>query len=53
MASVESNGLDFDAKKAPYPGKYIAESIAAIPAEDIRESKEGGYPTVFVIGDRP
>jgi superfamily I DNA/RNA helicase len=29
-------------KKAPYPGKYIAERIAAIPAEDIRESKEGG-----------
>jgi superfamily I DNA/RNA helicase len=40
-------------KKAPYPGKYIAERIAATPAEDIRESKEGGYPTVLVIGDRP
>jgi superfamily I DNA/RNA helicase len=40
-------------KKAPYPGRYIAERIAAIPAEDIRESKEGGYPTVLVIGDRP
>jgi ATP-dependent DNA helicase UvrD/PcrA len=40
-------------KKAPYPGKYIAACIAAIPAEDIRESKGGGYPTVLVIGDRP
>jgi len=40
-------------KKAPYPGRYIAERIAAIPAVDIRESKEGGYPTVLVIGDRP
>jgi ATP-dependent DNA helicase UvrD/PcrA len=39
--------------KAPYPGQYIAEQIAAIPAQDIRESKEGGYPTVLVIGDRP
>jgi hypothetical protein len=40
-------------KKAPYPGKYIAERIAAIPAGDIRQSKEGGYPTALVIGDRP
>jgi hypothetical protein len=41
------------AKKAPYPGRYIAECIATIPADDIRASKEGGYPTVLVIGDRP
>jgi superfamily I DNA/RNA helicase len=40
-------------KKAPYPGRYIADVIETIPAEVIRESKEGGYPTVLVIGDRP
>lgn len=41
------------AKTAPYPGRYVAEHIAAIPPEDIRASKDGGYPTVLVIGDRP
>jgi hypothetical protein len=40
-------------KKAPYPGRYIAEVIETIPVEVIRESKEGGYPTVLVIGDKP
>lgn len=40
-------------KKAPYPGRYIADVIETIPVEVIRESKEGGYPTVLVIGDKP
>lgn len=40
-------------KKAPYAGRYIAEQIAAIPIEDIQESKKKGYPTVLVIGDKP
>ena len=40
-------------KKAPYPGLYIAQVIETIPVEVIRESKEGGYPTVLVIGDKP
>jgi superfamily I DNA/RNA helicase len=40
-------------KKAPYPGRYIADVIETIPVEAIRESKEGGYPTVLVIGDKP
>jgi superfamily I DNA/RNA helicase len=41
------------ARNAPYPGRYIAERIAAIPAEEIRASKADGYPTVLVIGDKP
>lgn len=41
------------ARNAPYPGRYIAERIAAIPAEDIRASNADGYPTVLVIGDKP
>lgn len=40
-------------KKAPYPGRYVADCIETILVEVIRESKEGGYPTVLVIGDRP
>lgn len=40
-------------KKAPYPGRYVTERIEAIPVEDVRESRLGGYPTVLVIGDRP
>jgi superfamily I DNA/RNA helicase len=40
------------AKNAPYPGRYIADVIETIPVEVIRESKEGGYPTVLVIGDK-
>jgi superfamily I DNA/RNA helicase len=38
---------------APYVGRYVAEQIAQIPVEDIRESKEKGYPTVLVIGPSP
>ncbi len=40
-------------KKAPYPGRYIADCIAVIPVEVIRESEDRGYPTVLVIGDKP
>ncbi len=40
-------------KKTPYPGRYIADCIAAIPVEVIRESKAGRYPTALVIGDKP
>jgi superfamily I DNA/RNA helicase len=40
-------------KKAPYPGRYIADVIETIPGEVIRESKEGRYPTVLVVGDKP
>lgn len=38
---------------SPYTGLYLAEQIAAIPAEDIRESHDDGYPTVLVIGPNP
>jgi superfamily I DNA/RNA helicase len=40
-------------KKTPYPGRYVADVIETIPVEMIRESKEDGYPTVLVIGDKP
>jgi ATP-dependent DNA helicase UvrD/PcrA len=36
--------------KANYFGRYIAEQIDAIPAEEIAEAQEEGYPTVLVIG---
>jgi superfamily I DNA/RNA helicase len=38
---------------APYVGRYVAQQIAEIPVEDIRESHEKGYPTVLVIGPNP
>ena len=41
--SVENN-------RVPYARKYIAEQIAEIPEEDIRESREGPHPTALVIG---
>lgn len=41
--SVENN-------RVPYARKYIAEQIAEIPGEDIRESREGPHPTALVIG---
>lgn len=40
-------------KNAPYGGRYIAKQIAEISAADIQESREGGYPTVLVIGPKP
>lgn len=40
-------------RNAPYPGRYIANVIETIPVEVVRESKENGYPTVLVIGDKP
>lgn len=33
-----------------YLGRYIAESIRAIPAEEVEESKREGFPAVLVIG---
>jgi hypothetical protein len=36
--------------RANYFGRYIAQAIDQIPAEEIRESYEGKYPTVLVIG---
>ena len=41
--SVENN-------RVPYARKYIAEQIAEISEEDIRESREGPHPTALVIG---
>jgi superfamily I DNA/RNA helicase len=40
-------------KAAPYGGRYIVQQIAAIPVEDIRESRERDYPTVLVVGPNP
>ena len=36
--------------KANYFGRYIAEQIDVIPAEEIAEAHEGRFPTVLVIG---
>lgn len=38
---------------APYVGRYITNQISGIPLEDIRESRDKGYPTVLVIGPNP
>ena len=38
---------------AKYVGRYITKQIEAISAEDIAESRSGGYPTVLVIGPNP
>jgi superfamily I DNA/RNA helicase len=39
-----------DSAKSPYIARYVAEHIAAIPPEDVAASRDGGYPTVLVIG---
>jgi ATP-dependent DNA helicase UvrD/PcrA len=39
--------------KANYFGRYIAEEIKTIPAEQIEESHKGLYPTVLIIGSDP
>lgn len=39
-----------EAAKSPYIGRYVAEQIAAIPSEDVAAARDGGYPTVLVIG---
>lgn len=41
--SVETN-------RVAYARKYIAQQVAEIPEEDIRESREGPHPTALVIG---
>jgi len=37
-----------DTPRAPYMGRYVAEQIRKIPADDIKESHNKGYPTVLV-----
>src|SRR5258708_35070942 len=34
-------------------GRYLVERVKSIPAEEIAESHEGGYPTVLVVGGQP
>ncbi|MDD3530977.1 MAG: AAA family ATPase [Candidatus Pacebacteria bacterium] len=34
-------------------GKYILDTISRIPAEEITESREKGFPTVLIIGTKP
>lgn len=36
--------------RAPYICRYVAQQIAEIPPEDVRESHEKHYPTALVIG---
>lgn len=40
-------------KNAPYMGRYITTRINRIPRRVVRESHEGGYPTVLVVGSEP
>ncbi len=35
---------------ANYMGRYIAQAMRQIPVEEIRESREEGFPTVLIIG---
>jgi superfamily I DNA/RNA helicase len=46
QCSVERNN-------APYIGRYVTLQIAAIPEEEVRESRENGHPTVLVVGPNP
>jgi superfamily I DNA/RNA helicase len=39
-------------KNAPYMERYLEEAIREIPDEDIKRSREAGYPTALVIGPR-
>lgn len=39
-------------KNAPYMERYLDEAIREIPAEDIKRSRDDGYPTVLVIGPK-
>lgn len=36
-----------------YMGRYIAQAIRKIPADETKESLRDGYPTVLIIGPRP
>jgi superfamily I DNA/RNA helicase len=38
---------------AQYVGRYVTKQIEGIGADDIAESRAGGYPTVLVIGPNP
>jgi hypothetical protein len=40
-------------KASPFVGRYIVKQIQRIPAEDIEESHEKGYPTALVVGPNP
>lgn len=34
-------------------GKYILDAVSKIPADEINESREKGFPTVLIIGTKP
>jgi len=34
-------------------GKYVLDSISKIPADEVKESREKGFPTVLIIGTKP
>lgn len=38
--------------RCPFIGKYVEQRIRALPADEIAESRAGGYPTVLVIGPK-
>jgi superfamily I DNA/RNA helicase len=39
-------------KSAPYMGRYVAQQIASITPDNVRESHENEYPTALVIGPK-
>jgi hypothetical protein len=39
--------------RCPYVGRIISEAIRRIPAAEIAESREQGFPTVLIIGPNP
>ena len=45
--------VDCSTANTDYAGRYVAQQIAQIPAEDIERSRANGYPTALVIGPNP
>lgn len=41
-----------DNNKSPYMARYVAEQIRQIPQAEVDESREEGYPTVLIVGQR-
>ncbi len=50
IANVETS---VQSKKANYIGRFIAQEIAAIPEDEVKEAVEGGYPVALVIVANP
>jgi len=49
---VRSVLCSVDKGSTPYPARYILKEVQAIPAADIAQAWEDGYPSVMVIGPK-